>query len=355
MSRFYSALDLVLGELDRRRAAGYDDWRATVGAVVRLQSARPAPAGTPVAPAASVPPVPISAPSIDVPKPVVTVAPESAADPVPEPSNPPLAETIPDMPANDPPDDSLSLFGDEIPVARPAAAAGKRTPAPAASKPGTYEPMTDPSEPKAERLAKLRACPERLPCQECPYGQGQHNHVVFGVGSMDAELVFVGEAPGADEDKQGEPFVGKAGQLLNKIIATMGFQRSDIYLANVLKCRPDTPGQAYGNRPPTQPEMVSCRPCLFEQIDIIQPKAIVALGATAMKGLLDNAEPMRDLRGRWHDFKGIPVMATYHPSYLLRNQLPSEKRKVWEDLLLVKEKLGHEITEKDRSYFLTKS
>ena len=134
----------------------------------------------------------------------------------------------------------------------------------------------------------------------------------------------------------------------------MGYQREDIYLANVLKCRPDTPGQAYGNRPPRPEEMASCRPTLFEQIDIIQPKAVVALGATAMKGLLGLDEPMRDLRGRWHDFKGTPVMATYHPSYLLRNQAPGEKRKVWEDLLLVKEKLGHEITARDRGYFLLK-
>ncbi len=256
---------------------------------------------------------------------------------------------------NDEPDASLSLFGDDVlPAVRTSAAGGKKASASAPVKPGVYEPVTDPSQSKAERLACLRACPERLPCQQCPYGTGPHKHIVFGVGNVDAELMFIGEAPGADEDKQGEPFVGKAGQLLNKIITVMGFERSQIYLANVLKCRPDTPGQDFGNRPPTPAEMTSCRPCLFEQIDIIRPKAIVALGATAMKGLLDNAEPMRDLRGRWHDFKGIPVMATYHPSYLLRNQLPSEKRKVWEDLLLVKELLGHEITEKDRSYFLTK-
>lgn len=357
MSRFYSALDLVLGELDRRREAGYEDWRASAAAVARLLSAEPAPAGAPAAtmPAMAQPPAPaqIIAPSADVPKPVPAPAADLSADPVEAPSTRTLAEALPAMPAPDE-DNSLSLFGDELPVAKPASGSGKKSAALAASKPGTYEPVTDPAESKAERLAKLRACPRRLPCQECPYGTGQHNHIVFGVGNLDAEVVFVGEAPGADEDKQGEPFVGKAGQLLNKIIATMGFQRSDIYLANVLKCRPDTPGQDYGNRKPTATEMTSCRPCLFEQIDIIQPKAIVALGATAMQGLLDNVEPMRDLRGRWHDYKGIPVMATYHPSYLLRNQLPSEKRKVWEDLLLVKEKLGHEITEKDRSYFLTK-
>ena len=208
---------------------------------------------------------------------------------------------------------------------------------------------------KAQRLAELRACPQRLPCEKCPYGQRAHSHVVFGVGNIDAELMFIGEAPGAEEDARGEPFVGRAGQLLNKMILTMGYQRSDIYIANVLKCRPDMPGQTSGNRAPTNAEMASCRPCLFDQIAIIEPKAIVALGATAMRGLLDVTESIGQLRGRWHDFRGTPVMATYHPSYLLRNQAPSERRKVWEDLLEVKARLGHRITERDRTYFLTKS
>ena len=311
MTAFNQALDFVLRELDRRRQGGYDDWRATVASVDRLLAARPRAVAEP-------PPAPM--PKKQLPP---------AADP-----------------------DALSLFGDQIsPPAKPVRGA-KSAPA---EPPGVYEPVTDPSLPKEERLARLRACPERLPCEKCPYGQGpDNNHVVFGVGNANTELIFVGEAPGADEDVKGEPFVGRAGQLLTKIINTMGYQREDIYLANVLKCRPDTPGQAFGNRPPTNAEMHSCRPCLFEQIDIIQPKAIVALGATAMKGLLDLDEPMRDLRGRWHDYKGIPVMATYHPSYLLRNQLPSEKRKVWEDLLLVKERLGHTITERDRNYFVSK-
>jgi uracil-DNA glycosylase family 4 len=215
--------------------------------------------------------------------------------------------------------------------------------------------VTEPSLSKAARLAQLRACPERLPCGLCPYGQGEHPHIVFGAGNIEAELMFVGEAPGAEEDAQGEPFVGRAGQLLNKMIATMGYQRSDVYISNVLKCRPDTPGQTSGNRAPTTAEMESCRPCLYAQIEIIAPRVIVALGATAMRGLLDAAEPIGKLRGQWHDFRGVPVMATYHPSYLLRNQAPAERRKVWEDLLEVKSRLGHDITERDRSYFLAKS
>lgn len=319
MSQFDQALDFVLRELDRRRDGGYDDWRAAAHAVDRLLTAQP------------------------------TAAKLAPASLTPEPATEPIFEAMPK------PDDAgeISLFGEDVlPAAMPARASKAAAPS---TTPGVYDPVTDPALPKADRLAQLRACPERLPCQQCPYGQGADNkHIVFGVGNIDTELMFVGEAPGADEDVKGEPFVGRAGQLLNKIIATMGYQREQIYLANVLKCRPDTPGQAFGNRPPTPVEMQSCRPCLFEQIDIIQPKAIVALGATAMKGLLDLDAPMRDLRGRWHDFKGIPVMATYHPSYLLRNQAPTEKRKVWEDLLLVKEKLGHPITDKDRGYFLVK-
>ncbi len=314
MSPFNQALDFVLRELDRRQQGGYDDWRATVASVDRLLAARPQGA--------------------------------ALVDPDPE----PLIAPMPKKPAAPP--DVPSLFGEETLPPVKSARSGK---AAAGSTPGVYEPVTDPSQSKEQRLAQLRGCPERLPCAQCPYGQGPDNrHIVFGVGNVNTEIIFVGEAPGADEDVKGEPFVGRAGQLLTKIINTMGYQREDIYLANVLKCRPDTPGQSFGNRPPTPAEMHSCRPCLFEQIDIIQPKAIVALGATAMKGLLDLDAPMRDLRGRFHDYKGIPVMATYHPSYLLRNQLPAEKRKVWEDLLLVKERLGHEITERDRNYFLSK-
>ncbi len=325
MSRFDAALDLVRRELDRRRDAGYDDWRASAASVARLQAARPR--GT-----AAVSPV--NSPAVVSPGTDDTLS----------------AATTPPMPKRDEPED-LSLFGgqDVPPVAK--AKPAKIT---SSDMPGVYEPVTDPSRSKAERLQDLRGCPERLPCGKCPYGQGAHTHIVFGVGSVDAEVMFIGEAPGADEDREGEPFVGRAGQLLTKIINTMGFQREDVYIANVLKCRPDTPGQTYGNRPPTVAEMHSCRPCLFEQIDIVGPKVIVALGATAMRGLLDSDEPMGKLRGRFHDFKGIAVMATYHPSYLLRNQSPGEKRKVWEDLLLVKEKLGHPITERDRGYFLVK-
>ena len=205
---------------------------------------------------------------------------------------------------------------------------------------------------KAERLAAMRS--PVLACMKCEHLVKSRTQVVFGVGSPEAELMFVGEAPGEDEDRQGEPFVGKAGQLLTKIIETMGFARSDVYIANVLKCRPDMPKGSPGNRKPEPKEMQTCLPYLREQIDIIQPRLIVALGNTAMQGLIGTTEAMSRLRGRWHDFQGTPLMATYHPAYLLRNQSLSEKRKVWEDMLLVLEKLGKNITEKQRNYFLSK-
>jgi len=205
-------------------------------------------------------------------------------------------------------------------------------------------------EAKAAAFAELRQ--RALACVKCPRLAAARKTVVFGVGSIDAELMFVGEAPGTEEDEQAEPFVGRAGQLLTKIIQTMGFARESVYIANILKCRPDTPGQSGGNRKPTSVEMQTCLPYLQEQIDLIQPKVIVALGGTAMEGLLGKTIGITKLRGQWHTYRGIPLMPTYHPAYLLRNQALSEKRKVWEDMLQVLEKLGHPISPKQRNYFL---
>jgi uracil-DNA glycosylase family 4 len=193
-----------------------------------------------------------------------------------------------------------------------------------------------------------------MACTRCPKLVAFRTNVVFGVGNPHAELMFVGEAPGADEDAQGEPFVGRAGQLLTRIIGTMEYAREEVYIANVLKCRPDMPPGSTGNRAPTAEEMAACLPYLRRQIQIIRPRIIVALGATAMNGLFGNVRPMREVRGKWHEFEGIPVMATYHPAYLLRNQSIAEKRKVWEDMLQVLEKLGKPITEKQRGFFLPK-
>ena len=175
---------------------------------------------------------------------------------------------------------------------------------------------------------------------------------MFGVGSVDAQLMFVGEAPGADEDEQGEPFVGRAGQLLTKIIQATGLERKDVYIANILKCRPDTPGQTAGNRKPTSDEMATCIPYLHEQIDLIRPRVIVALGATAVEGLLGKTPGISKLRGTWKTYRGTPLMPTYHPAYLLRNQAMSEKRKVWEDMLAVMAKLELPISAKQHGYFL---
>jgi len=203
---------------------------------------------------------------------------------------------------------------------------------------------------KAERLAPIRA--RVLVCTRCPHLAASRTQTVFGTGNPDAELMFIGEAPGADEDAQGEPFVGRAGQLLTRIIETMGFARDEVYIANVLKCRPDMPAGVSGNRPPTLDEMQTCLPYLAEQIDVVQPKVLVALGATAVEGLLRTRGTMRDLRGKWHSHHETPLMVTYHPSYLLRNQSPAEKRKVWDDMLLVLERLDRPISEKQRRYFL---
>ena len=204
---------------------------------------------------------------------------------------------------------------------------------------------------KAERLAAMRG--PVLTCTKCPHLLKTRTQVVFGVGNPDAELMFVGEAPGADEDLVGEPFVGKAGQLLTKIIETMNLSRSDVYIANVLKCRPDTPPGEAGNRKPSTQEMQTCKPYLLEQINIIQPRVIVALGGTAVEGLLNIEKAgITRMRGQWQDFHGIPLMPTFHPSYLLRNQSLTEKRHVWEDMLAVLEKLGHPIRAKQRAFFL---
>src|SRR6266516_3520732 len=204
-----------------------------------------------------------------------------------------------------------------------------------------------------KKTEKLAAVQTRVSvCTKCPNLASSRTQTVFGVGNPDAEIMFIGEAPGTDEDQQGEPFVGRAGQLLTKIIKAMGFTREEVYIANILKCRPDMPAGSFGNRAPTPAEMQTCRPYLVEQIDIIQPRVLVALGAVAVEGLLGAHGTMRELRGRWHSYNETPLMITYHPAYLLRNQAPSEKRKVWEDMLQVLERLGKPISEKQRNYFL---
>ena len=159
----------------------------------------------------------------------------------------------------------------------------------------------------------------------------RRQNVVFGEGDPHARLVFVGEGPGADEDRTGRPFVGQAGRLLDAMIQALGLARSQVYIANVVKCRPP------GNRNPQEAEMDACAPFLERQLELIRPEIIVALGKVAANRLTGTAKPMKALRGRWASYRGIPLLATYHPAYLLRT--PRDKRLVWEDLKLVKRRL----------------
>jgi len=184
--------------------------------------------------------------------------------------------------------------------------------------------------------------------------------VVLGVGDLDAPIFFCGEAPGAEEENQGEPFVGPAGQLLTKMIAGMGLERGSVYLGNIMNWRPQIPTddgrEQVGNRPPTAAEMAYCMPYLRAQLDVVRPQVIVALGATAARGLLgqDRFKALGEIRGTWQEFEGAPVMATYHPSYILRNQTNRSKRAIWEDLLQVMTKVGMDISDRQRGYFLSK-
>ena len=202
---------------------------------------------------------------------------------------------------------------------------------------------------REERLSSLKNAV--LACTKCEHLASTRNSVVCGEGAADARLVFIAEAPGVDEDKNGVPFAGEAGALLDKMLQAMGLSRQQVYLTSVLKCRPDVPGDETGSRPPTLVEMSNCSPFLAAQISIIRPQVIVAMGAGAMRALFGSTETVGKLRSHWHELQGIPVMPTFHPSYLIRNQSTTEKRKVWEDLLQVMERLGCEISDKQRGFF----
>lgn len=174
-------------------------------------------------------------------------------------------------------------------------------------------------------------------CQRCTLSE-KRTKIVFGVGNPNADLVFVGEGPGRDEDSSGEPFVGEAGQLLNRILIAMGLQRSDVYICNVVKCRPPD------NRDPSAEEILTCEPFLARQLDSIRPRVIVALGKFAAQTLLQSNTPISKLRGQWHQYREIPLMPTFHPAYLLRK--PLGKREVWDDMKAVLKKLrdGQDVT-----------
>jgi uracil-DNA glycosylase len=186
---------------------------------------------------------------------------------------------------------------------------------------------------RAEGETAIRSVREEMgDCRRCKLHE-RRTHIVFGVGNPHAELMFVGEGPGEDEDRKGEPFVGRAGQLLTEIITRgMGLRRADVYIANVVKCRPP------GNRNPEPDEIAACQPFLAKQIDAVSPRVVVALGKFAAQTLLETTTAISKLRGRWFEFRGRKLMPTFHPSYLLRN--PADKRLVWADIQLVMGELG---------------
>ncbi|MFI5111371.1 MAG: uracil-DNA glycosylase [Terriglobales bacterium] len=198
-------------------------------------------------------------------------------------------------------------------------------------------------EPPSDPAAVLRIIREELgeDCTRCKLHKQGRKQIVFGVGNPRADLMFIGEGPGADEDQQGEPFVGRAGQLLNKMIEAMGLKRSDVYIANVVKCRPP------GNRTPERDECETCMPFLMRQVEAINPKVIVALGAVAAKNLLQMNASMGEMRSRSYDFRGAKLFVTYHPAYLLRD--PRQKSEAWKDLQQVMKFLGLETPPKASS------
>lgn len=217
----------------------------------------------------------------------------------------------------------------------------------------TAQILEVPGESKAEKLAALAQLAENS--AEARALGTLRQTMVFAVGNPDAEIMFIGEAPGSEEERQREPFVGPAGQKLTGIIKAMGLDRSQIYISNICKFRPAMENQGNSNRPPTVVEMRTCLPYIFTEIAIIQPKVLVALGKTACEGL-GISGPVSKLRGHWYEVQGLPTMVTFHPSYILREEKLAgggveAKRQVWEDMLQVMEKVALPISDKQRSYF----
>ena len=255
----------------------------------------------------------------------------------------------------------------------PASSAPNRSPEPAvaapkpAAAPRLLPPppvVTLPEGDKAVRWAALRELVVSHPV--CVANVRPGKKVVLGVGTLDAKIMFVGEAPGEEEEIQGEPFIGPAGQLLTKMIGAMGLRREEVYIGNIMNWRPQKPTEEgvkqIGNREPTPEEMAFCLPFLRAQIDIVNPELIVAVGATAAKGLLgpESFKTLGEVRGQWKLFSDKPVLVTYHPSYLLRKESEGPvaarkaKRATWEDLLKVMERAGLTISDKQRGYFSDK-
>ena len=215
---------------------------------------------------------------------------------------------------------TVDLFGNPIPVT---------------GEPETKPAFDDPPPPRGKRIELLQAMDDNevKGCTKCELSENR-THTVFGEGDPEADLVFIGEGPGENEDLSGRPFVGKAGGLLEKMINGMGLKREDVYIANVVKCRPP------GNRAPTAGEVAACTPYLDRQLELIRPKVVVTLGLPASRHLLGGNLPMGRMRGQWHDWRGLKVMPTYHPAYLLRSYTEANRRAVWGDLQMVMDELG---------------
>jgi uracil-DNA glycosylase len=254
----------------------------------------------------------------------------------------PIANPVPAAQTDDAIEDSRPTFQPELREGM----SSRRSSAASVREESTLEILQpQPEQGIVDPVAALRLIREDLgDCTRCKLHKQGRKQIVFGVGNPRADLMFVGEGPGADEDAQGEPFVGRAGQLLNNMIKAMGLRREEVYIANVVKCRPP------GNRTPERDECETCSPFLMRQIGVIQPKVIVALGAVAAKNLLAINGPMAELRGRFYDFmpagtrranpdwQGAKLAVTYHPAFLLRD--PRQKSEAWRDLQMVMKYLG---------------
>lgn len=231
------------------------------------------------------------------------------------------------IPAADGTGSAASLFGNNFETA---AVEAQQSPQ------GGEPIVTAPAVNLGQRRQELEVLTGRVAkCTRCHELASTRTQTVFGVGKLDAELCFVGEAPGADEDAQGEPFVGAAGQLLNRIIVACGMKREEVYICNIIKCRPP------GNRTPLPDEAANCREYLEKQLELLRPKFICALGACAAQNLLDTKVSVGKLRGQFLDFRGIPVICTYHPAYLLRS--PDKKKDVWDDMKKLMERMGRPV------------
>ena len=307
------ALDILLEELKRQKAAGVRRVSITADSLAALKAL----AGTPAAPAAAPSPAP------------------AKAAPVPAPARPAAAPS-------------------SAPV-RPVTPVAVAAPKPAVAVPTAPIPdapiFTLAAGTKAERMQALRQLVEA--CAETKKHLVAPQRPLLGHGSLDAKVVFVGEAPTIGEMEAGQAFAGESGELLQKILSAAAINQADCYFAPVMVWRPEPPTQ-YGKRPPTARELAFNLPYLRAQIDVISPRVVVALGAQAFEALHGRTPTITQARGQWFDLGGVPLLATFHPNYLLHSPSASAKRTVWEDFLLLMEKLGLPISEKQRGFFATK-